>query len=134
MKIRFTESAARDLEFWKETDPKIVARIRSLLDSIRATPFAGIGKPESLKHDLAGYWSRRINREHRLVSHRERRGHRDSVPVSLLIALSNLVPVSTHAPARWITGPGGARPYDSSSARMGKRRLWRRSAAEMGTR
>ena len=67
MKIRFTESAARALECWKETNPKIVARIRSLLASLRATPFAGIGKPESLKHDLAGYWSRRINREHRLV-------------------------------------------------------------------
>jgi toxin YoeB len=67
LKIRFTESAARDLEFWRETHPKTIARIRSLLDSIRATPFDGIGKPESLKHDLAGYWSRRINREHRLV-------------------------------------------------------------------
>ncbi len=67
MRLRFTESAARDLEFWKETNPAVIERIRSLLDSIRATPFAGIGKPESLKHDLAGYWSRRINREHRLV-------------------------------------------------------------------
>ncbi len=67
MKIRFTESAARDVAFWKETNPKVVGRIRSLLDSIRATPFAGIGKPESLRHDLAGCWSRRINREHRLV-------------------------------------------------------------------
>ena len=67
MRIRSTESAARDVAFWKDTNPKVVVRIRSLLDSIRATPFAGIGKPESLKHDLAGYWSRRINREHRLV-------------------------------------------------------------------
>lgn len=67
MRIRFTESAARDVAFWKETDPKVVTRIRSLLDSIRATPFSGIGKPESLRHDLAGCWSRRINREHRLV-------------------------------------------------------------------
>jgi len=67
LRLRFTESAARDLEFWKETNPAVVARIRSLLDSIVARPFAGIGKPESLKHDLAGYWSRRINREHRLV-------------------------------------------------------------------
>ena len=67
MRLRFTESAARDLAFWKETNPVIVTRIRSLIDSIQATPFAGIGKPESLKHDLAGCWSRRINREHRLV-------------------------------------------------------------------
>lgn len=67
MKLRFTESAARDLTFWKETNPNVVARIKSLIESIQATPFVGIGKPEPLKHDLAGYWSRRINREHRLV-------------------------------------------------------------------
>jgi toxin YoeB len=67
LKLRFTESAARDLAHWKETNPKIVERIKSLVESIQSTPFAGIGKPEALKHDLAGYWSRRINKEHRLV-------------------------------------------------------------------
>lgn len=72
MKLRFTESAARDLAYWKETNPKAVERIKSLIDSIQATPFAGIGKPEALKHDLAGFWSRRINKEHRLVYRIER--------------------------------------------------------------
>ena len=72
MKLRFTEGAARDLAYWKETDPKIVARIKSLVESIQSTPFSGIGKPEALKHDLAGFWSRRINKEHRLVYRIER--------------------------------------------------------------
>ena len=72
MKLRFIESAAQDLAYWKETNPKIVERIKSLIESIQATPFAGIGKPEALKHDLAGFWSRRINKEHRLVYRIER--------------------------------------------------------------
>jgi toxin YoeB len=67
LKLRFTESAARDLAYWKETNPNTIARIKSLIESIQATPFSGIGKPEPLKHDLAGYWFRRINKEHRLV-------------------------------------------------------------------
>lgn len=67
MKVRFTESAAREVAFWKESNPAIVSRISSLIESIRTTPFTGIGKPEPLKHDLVGCWSRRINREHRLV-------------------------------------------------------------------
>lgn len=67
MKVRFTESAARDLAFWKDTNPAVVSRIRALVESIQSSPFTGIGKPEPLRHDLAGCWSRRINREHRLV-------------------------------------------------------------------
>ena len=67
MKVRFTESAARDFEYWKQTSPSMVERIRALLESIQLSPFSGIGKPEPLKHDLSGCWSRRINREHRLV-------------------------------------------------------------------
>jgi toxin YoeB len=67
LKVRFTESAARDLEYWKQTNPSIVERIRALLESIQSSPFNGIGKPQPLKHDLSGCWSRRINREHRLV-------------------------------------------------------------------
>lgn len=67
MKLRFTESAARDLAFWRENNPAVVSRIKSLVSSIQASPYAGIGKPEPLKHDLAGCWSRRINKEHRLV-------------------------------------------------------------------
>jgi toxin YoeB len=72
LNLRFTESAARDLTFWKENNPNVIARIKSLIESIQATPFAGIGKPEPLKHDFAGCWSRRINKEHRLVYRIER--------------------------------------------------------------
>lgn len=72
MKLRFVESAAQDLAYWKEANPKVVERIKALIESIQATPFAGIGKPEALKHDLAGFWSRRINKEHRLVYRIER--------------------------------------------------------------
>ena len=53
MKVSFTESAARDLEYWKQTDPRVVARIRTLLDAINTSPFSGIGKPEPLKHELS---------------------------------------------------------------------------------
>jgi len=67
LKVRFTESAVRDFEYWKQTSPTVVARIRALLEAIQHSPFTGIGKPEPLKHDLSGCWSRRINREHRLV-------------------------------------------------------------------
>jgi toxin YoeB len=67
LNLRFTESAARDLTHWKETNPKIVARIKALIASIESTPYSGIGKPEALKHDLASFWSRRIDKTHRLV-------------------------------------------------------------------
>ena len=52
---------------WQKTDPKLLERINALIKDIARTPFAGIGKPEPLKHALAGYWSRRINDEHRIV-------------------------------------------------------------------
>jgi toxin YoeB len=56
-----------DLRIWIETDRKIALRILDLMAAILADPFDGIGKPEALKHELAGYWSRRITQEHRLV-------------------------------------------------------------------
>ena len=66
--IELSKTAQKDLEFWKSSkDIKIQNRIKKLLSQISETPFEGIGKPEPLKHELAGYWSRRINREHRLV-------------------------------------------------------------------
>jgi toxin YoeB len=61
MEIRFTSEAIKDLEQWKKSgNNKILKRIRLLLEVIQQTPFSGIGKPESLKYDLAGKWSRRI--------------------------------------------------------------------------
>ena len=56
-----------DLRIWIETDRKIALRVLDLMAAILADPFDGIGKPEPLKHELAGCWSRRITQEHRLV-------------------------------------------------------------------
>lgn len=56
-----------DLRYWIETDRKIALRVLDLMAAILADPFDGIGKPELLKHELAGCWSRRITQEHRLV-------------------------------------------------------------------
>lgn len=60
-------NALEHLSYWVQNDLKMVKRIIELLDDIQKTPFSGIGKPEPLKHELKGYWSRRINDEHRLV-------------------------------------------------------------------
>ncbi|MFN3997100.1 Txe/YoeB family addiction module toxin [Algoriphagus sp.] len=66
--IEFTLKALEDIAFFKKSgQPNILKKIRQLIESIQQNPFKGIGKPESLKHQLSGCWSRRINREHRLV-------------------------------------------------------------------
>ena len=66
--ILFENKAKEDLEYWKKTNNKrIVNRIKELLKDIQEHPFIGPGKPEPLKENLSGYWSRRIDREHRLV-------------------------------------------------------------------
>lgn len=67
MKIEFSQNAWEDLEYWLENDPEVVSKIRVLVKEIQRTPFQGSGKPEPLKYDLKGYWSRRITGEHRLV-------------------------------------------------------------------
>ncbi|MEP6627487.1 MAG: Txe/YoeB family addiction module toxin [Ginsengibacter sp.] len=68
MEIEFTLKAKEDIDFWKKTVNKIILKkIRSLLENIQKTPFEGIGKPEQLKYEWVGYWSRRINHEHRLI-------------------------------------------------------------------
>ncbi len=67
MKLIFAENAWDDYLHWQKTDKKILNRINTLIKDIRRDPFDGIGKPESLKHALSGYWSRRINDEHRIV-------------------------------------------------------------------
>lgn len=67
MRLVFTESAWQDYLWFQENNHKLAIRINTLIrDTLRA-PFQGIGKPEPLKAELAGYWSRRINDEHRLV-------------------------------------------------------------------
>ncbi|MBZ0332040.1 Txe/YoeB family addiction module toxin [Halomonas sp. ANAO-440] len=67
MKLTFSEHAWEEYLYWQKTDKKVLRRINQLIKEIRRTPFEGIGKPEPLKHGLAGYWSRRINDEHRIV-------------------------------------------------------------------
>lgn len=67
MNFEFTEHGWDDFQFWIQTDITITQKIKELLNDINKTPFSGLGKPEPLKHDLKGYWSRRITGEHRLV-------------------------------------------------------------------
>lgn len=67
MKLIFAENAWEDYLYWQKTDKKILKRINLLVRDITRDPFEGIGKPEPLKHALSGYWSRRINDEHRIV-------------------------------------------------------------------
>ena len=67
MKIVFADRGWEDFAYWVENDRKIAARIVRLIKDIEREPFEGLGKPEALRHDLTGFWSRRITEEHRLV-------------------------------------------------------------------
>lgn len=68
MEIEFLGKALEDIEYWKKSGNKsIQKRITKLLESMSKNPWSGIGKPEPLKHELSGFWSRRINEEHRIV-------------------------------------------------------------------
>jgi toxin YoeB len=64
---KFTDESWADYQYWIETDKKMLKRINQLISAIERTPYEGIGKPEPLKANLQGYWSRRINTEHRLI-------------------------------------------------------------------
>ena len=67
MNVTLTPTALDDLRYWLKTDNRQAERVLALLEEIRRTPFEGTGKPEPLRFQLAGCWSRRIDREHRLV-------------------------------------------------------------------
>ncbi len=67
MLIKFSDQAWEDYLFWQAKDKTALTRINSLLRDVQRSPFDGVGKPEPLKHNLAGFWSRRIDEEHRLV-------------------------------------------------------------------
>lgn len=67
MKIIFSSQAWEDYLHWQQTDRKLLKRINDLIKEVVRTPFKGTGKPEPLRHALGGYWSRRINDEHRLI-------------------------------------------------------------------
>lgn len=67
MRLIFAEAAWEDYVHWQAKDRKTLKRVNRLIQSIQRTPFEGIGKPEPLRGDWSGFWSRRIDREHRLV-------------------------------------------------------------------
>lgn len=67
MRIIFSKNSWEDYVSWQTEDKKVLKRINILIKDIQRTPFEGIGNPEPLKYDLSGFWSRRIDREHRLV-------------------------------------------------------------------
>lgn len=67
MMIKFTDDAWQDYVSWQREDKKILKRINRLIEDIKRHPFEGIGKPEPLKYDFTGAWSRRITDEHRLI-------------------------------------------------------------------
>ncbi|QZN96761.1 Txe/YoeB family addiction module toxin [Symbiopectobacterium purcellii] len=67
MKSTWSEEAWEDYLYWQDTDNRMVKKINALIKDVLRTPFEGKGKPEPLKHNLSGFWSRRITEEHRLV-------------------------------------------------------------------
>jgi toxin YoeB len=67
MRLIFSENAWDDYLYWQRVNKKLLKRVNMIIQGIQRSPFEGIGKPEPLKHALSGYWSRRINDEHRIV-------------------------------------------------------------------
>ena len=67
MPLKFSDYAWADYLYWQTTDKQMLKRINALIKECQRTPFEGTGKPEPLKHQLAGFWSRRIDQTHRLV-------------------------------------------------------------------
>ena len=80
MKLIFSENAWDDYLYWQKTDRRNLKRINLLIQDIKRSPFDGVGKPEALKHALSGYWSRRIDAEHRIVY----RAENDSILIAQL--------------------------------------------------
>ena len=67
MRLTISSKAWANYLYWQKTDQSMITRINRLIKDIQCEPYTGIGKPEPLKHSLFGYWSRRINDEHRIV-------------------------------------------------------------------
>ncbi len=67
MKYIFVDESWQDYLYWQQTDKKILKKINDLIKDISKTPYVGLGKPEPLKYKYAGFWSRRIDLEHRLI-------------------------------------------------------------------
>ena len=67
MILSWAETAWEDYLYWQQTNKKVLKRINILIIDIKRQPFEGVGNPEPLKHNWSGYWSRRVDKEHRLV-------------------------------------------------------------------
>lgn len=67
MRLIFADEAWEDYLYWQKHDKRMVERINRLISEVKREPFSGVGKPEPLRHALSGYWSRRIDDEHRMV-------------------------------------------------------------------
>lgn len=67
MILCFADESWEDYLYWQKTDKKMITKINKLIKDIKRSPFEGIGKPEPLKHNYRGFWSRRINGEHRII-------------------------------------------------------------------
>lgn len=67
MKLVFADQAWEDLCHWTDKERRMAKRLLRIIEDLQRAPFEGIGKPDPLRHDLSGYWSRRINEEHRLI-------------------------------------------------------------------
>lgn len=74
MKILFTDDGWHDYRHWLDTDLGVLAKVTALIEHCRRDPFRGIGKPEPLRNELRGWWSRRIDKEHRLIYRVEGKG------------------------------------------------------------
>ena len=77
MNVHFSDDGWADYLHWVEADPTVHRRLNELIEDVRPHPFRGIGKPEALKGDLSGWWSRRITAEHRLVYRAQGRKGKD---------------------------------------------------------
>ncbi|MEO6112839.1 MAG: Txe/YoeB family addiction module toxin [Sphingomicrobium sp.] len=81
MKISFSDEGWEDYQHWVNNDPKTLERLNELIEECRRNPFKGRGKPEPLKQDLKGWWSRRINGEDRLVYRVEGKGRDQALEI-----------------------------------------------------
>ncbi|OYV04648.1 MAG: Txe/YoeB family addiction module toxin [Verrucomicrobiales bacterium VVV1] len=71
MRLEFKPQAFEDLQYWMQHQPKVAKRLLRMIEETLKDPFGGIGKPEPLKNELSGWWSKRIDGEHRLIYKRE---------------------------------------------------------------
>ena len=81
MNLVFSDDAWEDYLYWQQSDQEVLRRVNTLLQDIRRSPFKGIGKPEPLRGDLAGWWSRRITGDHRIVYRARGSGEEQQVEI-----------------------------------------------------